>query len=86
MKNYPVILQKQIDDREDEDINWREIAKDKVFSDLENRISGMEESHQNILSVAPHVYGKALTFSIQILMPFDYLRRGRLWCGLVKPF
>lgn len=59
MAKYSALLEKQIQNYEEENLDWREIAKEKVFPNLPERLPLMREARKNILSVYKPVCMKA---------------------------
>lgn len=59
MAKYSALLEKQIQNYDEENLDWREIAKEKVFPNLPERLPLMREARKNILSVYKPVCMKA---------------------------
>lgn len=59
MAKYPKLLEKQVRSYEDEGWNWREIARDKVFSKLTDNLPLMHEARENILATYKTICTKA---------------------------
>ena len=57
---WPDLLAMQVDDYHAQDIDWQEIACERIFPHLEERLSAMESAHTNLLAVGESVYQKAL--------------------------
>ncbi len=59
MALWPELLDKQIEDYSAQNLNWREIACEKVFPYLDERLPAMHEAHQNLLELAEPLYSRA---------------------------
>jgi len=59
MKKYPELLSKQVQNYEEENVNWREIAK-KIFPLLPRRFQLMRKARNALLLVCEPIYKKAL--------------------------
>jgi len=66
MAQWPELLAKQIDDYASRGLDWRQIAREKVFPYLAERLPGMQEAHRNLLEWCRPVYSKA-----QSILAFD---------------
>ena len=55
MQYYPELLQKQIEDYDQQGIDWREIAEEKVFPYLEDRFLAMYDARDNIKEILPGI-------------------------------
>lgn len=58
MAAYPELLQKQIDSYEGYNLDWREVAREKVFPRLAEYLPLMREGRKNLLKVCGSVYEK----------------------------
>lgn len=56
MSQWPDLLSKQIDDYASQDVDWRKIARDKVFPFLDSRLSEMEAAHSYLLEACPSIH------------------------------
>jgi hypothetical protein len=59
MSKWPELLAKQIEDYSAQDVDWRQIARDKVFPYLAERLPAMQEAHRNLLKLCEPVYSRA---------------------------
>jgi hypothetical protein len=59
MSQWPEILSKQIENYTEENLDWRKIAREKVFPYLAERLPAMQEAHQNLLDGIGPIHGKA---------------------------
>lgn len=62
------LLELQIEDYRSQQIDWREIARKKIFPFLEEQLPAMQDAHQNLLELAPPLYRrtqKVLGFNMQ---------------------
>jgi mRNA-degrading endonuclease RelE of RelBE toxin-antitoxin system len=51
MKKYPSLLSKQLEDYENEDIDWQQVAKERVFPYLEERLPEMTQARSNLREI-----------------------------------
>lgn len=64
---WPELLALQIDDYREQDIDWREIARQKIFPILPERLPAMQTVHANLLAAGESIYQKTLqTLEINI--------------------
>ena len=56
---WPELLAKQRDNYSAEKIDWQQIAREKVFPYLPQRLPVMKEAHQNLLKICAPLYSKA---------------------------
>jgi hypothetical protein len=59
MSQWPELLAKQIEDYSAQNLDWRQIAREKVFPKLAERLAAMREAHRNLLKLCIHVFTKA---------------------------
>ena len=59
MIRYPELLEKQVQDYKNYGLDWREIAKDKVFPKMPDYLQLMQEARENLLKVCGAVYERA---------------------------
>jgi len=59
MRQYPELLAKQKEDYSSQNIDWRQIAREKVFPHLTSRLSAMHEAHKNLLEAGMPLYSRA---------------------------
>ncbi len=48
---WPELLAKQTEDYASQNVDWREIARDKIFPFLEQRLEKMNQAHTNLLAL-----------------------------------
>jgi hypothetical protein len=68
---WPELVAKQQECYAREDIDWRQIARERIFSNLGDRLPAMEEAHRNLLDTARPVVAEAreaLEFQFQITL------------------
>ena len=56
---WPELLEAQIQDYSEQDLDWRQVAREKVFPFLQERLPAMQEARANLLSLAPGIFSKA---------------------------
>jgi hypothetical protein len=56
---YPELLGKQIDDYTSQNLDWRQIAKEKVFPFIDDRVPVMQTAHDNLVSLRHTVCERA---------------------------
>lgn len=59
MKKYPELLEKQLENYEDEGLDWRQIAAARIFPKLSESIPLMSEARKNILVIHEPVCSRA---------------------------
>jgi len=59
MAPWPELLAKQIDDYAAQGVDWRQIAREKVFPYLPERLAAMQEAHSHLLELCVPVYARA---------------------------
>lgn len=59
MAQWPELLAKQIEDYTSEGLDWRQIARERVFPYLAERLAAMQEAHGNLLDLCVPVYSRA---------------------------
>jgi hypothetical protein len=59
MSEWPELLQKQQDDYADQDIEWRQVARERVFPNLGDRLPAMQVAHKNLLRVCGPIFSAA---------------------------
>jgi hypothetical protein len=65
MSQWPELLSKQIEDYSAQNLDWRQVAAEKVFPYLGGRLPAMHEAHRNLLELCGPIHTKAqhaLTF------------------------
>lgn len=66
MAQWPELLARQVEDYSAQNLDWRQIAREKVFPYLADRLPAMYEAHHNLLEPGLSVYSKA-----QQVLSFD---------------
>jgi len=59
MSQWPELLKKQLDDYASQDEGWRQIARERVFPFLNDRLPAMKAAHENLLQVCAPIYSAA---------------------------
>lgn len=59
MAQWPELLAKQIEDYATQGLDWRQIAREKVFPYLDERLAAMQEAHGNLLELCVPIYSRA---------------------------
>ena len=59
MSRWPELLAKQIEDYSSQNLDWRQVAREKVFPHLADRLPAMQAAHQNLLEACGPIYAKA---------------------------
>lgn len=59
MSLWPELLAKQTEDYSSQGLDWRRIAREKVFPYLAERLPAMHQAHQNLLESCEIVYAQA---------------------------
>ncbi len=59
MSPWPELLAKQIDDYAAQGVDWRQIAREKVFPYLTERLPVMHQAHQGLLALCEPIYARA---------------------------
>jgi hypothetical protein len=70
MSQWPELLKRQLDDYANENEDWRQIARERVFPFLDDRLPAMKEAHENLLQACAPTYSaarKALGFENDIV-------------------
>lgn len=66
MAQWPELLAKQIEDYSMQNLDWRQIAQEKVFPYLTERLPAMQQAYQNLLELCEPIYSRA-----QQVLAFD---------------
>ena len=53
MSMYPELLRLQVENYESMGVDWREVARERVFPKLKEALPRIEEAHRNLLEVIP---------------------------------
>ncbi len=59
MSQWPELLHKQVQDYASQGVDWREIARERVFPFLNDRLPAMHVAHRNLLESCPSIYSTA---------------------------
>jgi len=59
MSPWPELLAMQIEDYSSQNLDWRQIAREKVFPYLTERLPAMQQAHQNLLELCEPIYSRA---------------------------
>ena len=77
---WPDLLDMQVEDYREQDIDWRDIAREKIFPYLAERLPAMQAAHANLLQVGESVYEKALEM-LAVTAPAIYVIHVGIGCG-----
>jgi len=58
MSRWPGLLEKQLQDYSSQNVDWRQIAREKIFPFLGDRLPVMKVAHKNLLESCGSVYSK----------------------------
>lgn len=70
MVQWPELLEKQLEDYANRGVDWRQIARERVFPFLGARLAAMKTAHENLLAACESVYltsQEALGFDFEIV-------------------
>ncbi len=56
MSQWPELLEKQLDDYASQNMDWHQVAKERVFPFLNDRLAAMKSAHKNLLELCGSVY------------------------------
>lgn len=59
MSHWPELLEIQIQDYSEQNLDWKQVAKERVFPDLQERYQAMLEARSNLLRLGPVIFSKA---------------------------
>jgi hypothetical protein len=59
MSQWPELLQKQLKDYSDEGLDWRQVAREKVFPFLSERLPAMCGAHRNLVGCCASIHSRA---------------------------
>ena len=59
---YPELLDKQIEDYEDHSVSWQEVARNRIFPSLGDRVRTMDLARKSLVEVSRRTYRRAQTF------------------------
>jgi hypothetical protein len=77
---WPELLVRQIDDYASQDLDWRQIAGEKVFPFISDRLPEMEAAHRNLLELIGPVFSKA-RLGLDFEFDITFLIHVGLGCG-----
>ena len=77
---WPGLLAMQVDDYREQDIDWRDVAREKIFPHLSERLPDMEAAHANLLAIGESIYEKALD-SLGVSTPATFVIHVGIGCG-----
>ena len=77
---WPDLLAMQVDDYREQHIDWRVIAREKIFTNLQERIPAMQQAHVNLLAVAESIYESALEI-LGVSTPAIFVIHVGIGCG-----
>ena len=63
---WPELLDKQLADYASQNVDWRQVAREKVFPFLGERLPAMQQAHVHLLDTCPSLYRQA-----QKALPFE---------------
>jgi hypothetical protein len=67
MAQWPELLARQIEDYAARGLEWRQIARERVFPYLDERLAAVQGAHGDLLELCVPIYSKArqaLTFEV----------------------
>lgn len=59
MSGWTELLEKQLEDYSEQNLDWKQIARERIFPYLGDRLPAMREARENLLKLCPVVYSKA---------------------------
>lgn len=59
MSAWPELLERQIEDYSEQNLDWKEIARERIFSRLKDRLPAIRQARKNLLDLCPVVCSKA---------------------------
>ena len=71
MSSWPDLMAKQLDDYSTQNLDWRQIARERVFPHFTERLSDMQQAHQNLIELCVPIYSKiqqAFEFESNVLL------------------
>ena len=66
LSQWPELLKKQVADYDSQDLDWRQIARERVFPNLAGSLASVELAHQNLLKLS-----KSIFLKVQQVYKFD---------------
>ncbi len=77
---WPELLMMQVADYCEQNLDWREVAREKVFPYLQERLPAMETARTNLLAVSERVYKSALE-TLWVSTPAVFVVHVGIGCG-----
>ncbi len=59
MAGWQEVLDKQIQDYSEQNLDWKQIARERIFPNLNERVPAMHEARKNLLKLGPEICSKA---------------------------
>jgi hypothetical protein len=59
MSQWPELMNKQTSDYQDQGVDWRQIARERIFPFLPERLDGMKQAHRGLQSCIGPIYDRA---------------------------
>lgn len=59
MSGWPELLDRQIEDYAEQNFDWQDIARKRIFPDLQDRLPAMRKARRNLLKLCPSICAKA---------------------------
>lgn len=59
MSGWPELLEKQIEDYSEQNLAWKQIARERIFPHLNDRLPAMRKARKNLLKLCPDICSKA---------------------------
>ena len=59
MAQWPELREKQLEDYASQEVDWRQIARERVFPFLGVRLPAMKTAHENLLAVCEGIYSRS---------------------------
>lgn len=59
MSSWPDLLSKQWEDYAEQNLDWREVARQRIFPHLSEWLPAMRQAHRNVLELTPALIGRA---------------------------
>lgn len=80
LASWPELLAKQVDDYSSQQIDWREIARERIFPYIDQRLSEMEHAHTDLPGLCRSVFAKAQQL-LSIGEPITFVIHVGIGCG-----
>jgi hypothetical protein len=59
MSGWPELLEKQVEDYAEQNLDWKDIARERIFPDLQGRLPDMRKARRNLLKLCPGICSRA---------------------------